>query len=100
MDIYGVIKFQAPFEKLKEYECSAEVSLYKAILTQAVIDATNISVTPSLKRFEIEAKNWIFGNSEHFQEVCFLANVEPCFIVKITKDAIQLNIAKGRSFYQ
>jgi len=39
MSMYGVIKFQAPFERLKEYDYSPEVRLYKAILTQAIIDA-------------------------------------------------------------
>jgi hypothetical protein len=32
MSMYGVIKFQAPFESLKEFDYSPEVRLYKAIL--------------------------------------------------------------------
>ena len=38
--MYNVIKFQAPFERLKQYNASSEIILYKAIITQAIIDAT------------------------------------------------------------
>jgi hypothetical protein len=35
--MYHVMKFQAPFERLKEYNSSPEIILYKAIITQAII---------------------------------------------------------------
>lgn len=47
--MYNVIKFQAPFERLKYYNSSPEVSLYKSIITQAIIDATNILDTAIAK---------------------------------------------------
>jgi hypothetical protein len=98
MSIYGVIKFQAPFERLKEYDYSPEVRLYKAILTQAMIDASNVSDSPEAKKYEIEAKTWIFGNSAYFQEVCHNAEINPDFMIQITKEAIKLNSRKrGRS---
>lgn len=93
--MYGVIKFQAPFEKLKEYNDSPEVRLYKAILTQAIIDASNISNNPSSRKEEIDAKNWIFGNGEYFQEICLKAESDPNQIIKLAKEAISLNHRKN-----
>ncbi len=97
MSVYGVIKFQAPFERLKEYDYSPEVRLYKAILTQAMIDASNVSDSPEAKKNEIEAKTWIFGNSSYFQEICYNAEISPSFMIKITKEAIKLNSQKRPS---
>lgn len=87
--MYGVIKFQSPFEKLKKYPCSNEVKLYKATILQAVIDASNISSSVISRKNEIEAKHWIFGNGAHFQEICYLADMEPSFIIKITRYVIK-----------
>ena len=100
MSIYGVIKFQAPFERLKEYDYSAEVRLYKAILTQALIDASNISSSSEAKRYELEAKNWVFGDSNYFKEVCYNAEINPDFMRQITKEAIRLNSVKKSDNYK
>lgn len=79
---YGVLKFQAPFERLKEYDYTPEVQLYKAILTQAIIDVSNIADIQNAKKIELEAKAWIFSNSKYFQEVCCKAEIEPNFVIK------------------
>lgn len=92
--MYNVIKFQAPFERLKQYNFSSETMLYKAVITQAVIDATNISKMPRDRLMEKDAKNWILGNGDYFQKICYLAGIEPGFVIKITKEAINLNYAK------
>lgn len=89
--MYNVMKFQAPFERIKEYNASPEVSLYKAIITQAIIDSTNISDTVSARMLEREAKNWLFSNSGYFREICYSAEIDPSFVVKIAKEAIALN---------
>lgn len=93
----NVIKFQAPFEKLKLYESSPEIMLRKAIITQAVIDASNLSNQPKAKKLELDAKDWIFGNNDHFKETCMQADIEPSFIVRIAKKAIKLHKARQRS---
>ena len=92
--MYSVIKFQAPFERLKEYNSSSEIILYKAIVTQAVIDATNISDLPRARAIEKDAKKWIFGNGDYFQKICYIAGIEPDFVMRITKEAIKLNHKK------
>lgn len=93
--MYGVIKFQAPFERLKDYDYSAEVRLNKAILMQALIDASNTSREKEAKKLEIDAKKWIFGNSERFHEICNGANIEPSFMRTVTKEVIKLNLSKS-----
>lgn len=95
MSIYGVIKFQAPFERLKEYDLLPEVRLYKAITTQAIIDLSNISERKEAKKHEIDAKMWVFGNSDHFKEVCHDAEIESWFVISIAKEAIKLNAKKS-----
>jgi hypothetical protein len=43
---------------------------------------------------ELDAKEWIFGNSDYFQKICHMARIEPGFVIKITKEAIKLNCQK------
>jgi hypothetical protein len=87
----NVIKFQAPFERLKLYNTSPDINLRKAIITQAIIDATNISDLRDAKKAEIEAKEWIFNNGIEFREICLEAGIEPFFVIKITKAIIKLH---------
>jgi hypothetical protein len=92
----NVIKFQSPFERLKLYTTSPEVTLRKAIITQAIIDATNISEIRSAKKLEQEAKLWIFGGDESFKETCIEGGMEPSFVVKVTKAIIKLHATQSR----
>ena len=94
MSKYNVIKFQAPFERLKEYDISPEVRLHKAIITQAIIDVSNISGNALSKKIELEAKNWLFGNSQNFKDVCNRAELSPEKVVKMARDAIEVNSDK------
>jgi hypothetical protein len=92
------MKFQAPFERIKQFNTSSEVSLYKAVITQAIIDSTNTSDDRVAKNIEMEAKGWLFGNSADFREICYRAEIEPSFVVKIAKDAIKLNREKNADY--
>ncbi|WP_341762088.1 hypothetical protein [Candidatus Tisiphia endosymbiont of Thecophora atra] len=96
VNIYNVIKFQSPFERLKSYTNSPDVILRKAIITQAIIDATNISKFRTAKKLEQEAKLWIFGGSESFKETCLEGGIEPSFVVRVTKAIIKLHKNKSR----
>ena len=93
MSMYGVIKFQAPFERLKEYDLTPEIRLYKAVITQAIIDVSNNSNSTENKKYEMEAKNWLFGNSFDFRDVCNKAELEPHSVVQMAKNAIEMNNA-------
>ena len=91
MSKYSVIKFQTPFEKMKDYDFKVEVRLFKSIILQAIIDASNMSENIRLKKIELEAKNWLFGESKDFYETCFRAEIEPVYVVKTAKKIIRLN---------
>lgn len=93
--MYSVIKFQSPFERLKSHDKVPEISLHKAIITQAVIDATNTSDFLEAKKIEIEAKNWIFGNSSDFITTCQSADITPHYVRKIAREAILLQHQKN-----
>jgi hypothetical protein len=78
-------------ERLKEYNLAPEVRLHKAIITQAIIDVSSNSDLPSSKKIEIEAKNWLFGDSQYFRDACFRAELLPQKVVQMARDAIQMN---------
>lgn len=92
--MHNVIKFQAPFERLKEYASSPEAALFKAIIMQALTDATSISEHPRDKMIEKEAKNWIYGNDDYFQTVSYFGELEPTFVIKTTQEAVRYNRLK------
>lgn len=91
MNIAKVIKFQSPFERLKSYNSCPYIALRKAIILQAVIDATNTSENAGVKKLETEAKAWIFGRNESFINICRESGMEPSFVIKVTKELIKLH---------
>ncbi|MFY9589596.1 hypothetical protein [Rickettsia endosymbiont of Halotydeus destructor] len=92
----NVIRLTTPFERIKLYNVSPDVALRRAIITQAIIDATNISPKMEAKKMEYEAKGWIFGRSEDFLSICFEAEIEPSVVVRITKELIKLHKNKSQ----
>lgn len=86
----NVIKLQAPFERIKIYS-SHEEWLFKAIITQAVIDATNISKCPQNQKIAQEARDWLLGDSEYFIEICWKSGICPAIVKKIAQKAITLS---------
>jgi hypothetical protein len=84
-----VIKPQAPFERLKIANTCPEVALRKAIILQAIIDASDISYSKSTLKTTIKARQWLFGNSKGFRESCYDANLDPDFVAKIASQIIE-----------
>ena len=97
MNKYNVVKFQAPFERMKDYNFNPEVRLYKSIILQAIIDASNKSEDTCAKKVELDAKSWLFGGSKDFQEACFRADIEPGYVIKVAKKIIRLNYLNNKS---
>lgn len=89
----SVIKFQAPFETLKiENNESAEIGLGKAIILQAILDASSTSNNRKAKKLKKESIKWIFSdNNKHFNNICSYCKLSPQYIRKITKDIIEFN---------
>ena len=68
MFMYNVIKFQAPFDRIKFYN-SGSISLYKAVILQAIIDVTLLNdsnISAANKILAEDARKWIFEDSEGF----------------------------------
>ena len=88
----NVIKFQSPFERTKDYNKGhPEIALLKAIILQAIIDATNISTNNSARKDEVNAKAWIYSGSEEFNNICSLVNYEPDYVKRIASDVAKLH---------
>lgn len=90
--MYNVIKFQAPFERLKLYDECPYVNLFKSIILQSIIDATNIStIKNESKKDEIEARNWIFSDNGSFQEYCEYAKFDHTYMRRLAKNIIKIH---------
>ncbi len=88
---YNVIKFQSPFEKAKLYSDSPEITLYRSIILQAVIDVSNNSFSKKAVILEKEAKKWLFEDNEDFIDICNMAEVNKDYIRKIARDVVNIN---------
>lgn len=81
-------KLQAPFERLKNYDITPDVSLRKAIIMQAIFDACSMSKDRKAKQNKQEAMAWLLGNSKDFKQTCFEADLCPDIVRKIAKEEI------------
>lgn len=88
--ISSVIKLQAPFERLKGYSDCADVNLRRAIILQAIIDATNVSSSKSAVRNADEAKEWLFGDNPYFSKVCNEADLETYTVKQVARDMMDI----------
>jgi hypothetical protein len=92
--MFSVIKPQAPFERLKVANDSAEIALCRAVILQAIVDASNTSNNSASKQFATEALDWLFVNNENFHEVCTSAGLEVDFVRIVASRMIKLHKSK------
>lgn len=85
----NVIKFRTPFEGIKSNGLLPEITLWKAVIKQAMIDATNTSETKEAKKLGQEAKEWIFGEDENFKQMCFEVDIEPSWVIRSVQNLIK-----------
>jgi hypothetical protein len=86
-----VLKPQAPFDRLRLANDCPEVALNKAIILQAIIDASNISKCRVSQKLAQKAKKWLFGNSQGFIETCMDAELDKKCLIKTIKQIISLH---------
>ncbi len=91
---YFVIKLQSPFERLKFINDNPEISFRKAIILQAIIDASSCSEKQRDKKIAQEARDWLFGNSEYFQELCNESELAPNYVANIAAEMIKIQEKK------
>jgi hypothetical protein len=92
--VYNVIKFQSPFERLKSYQDSPDVALRRAVIMQAIIDATDDGLSSVSKNTSSNARKWLFSQNQDFENICLEAGLEPSYVVKIAETLIDINRAK------
>jgi hypothetical protein len=86
-----VIKPQAPFERLKLAGSCPEVSLNKAIILQAIIDASNTCTSKEATKVANKAKGWLFGASQGLQQTCDFAELDHDYIIKVIAKMLNLH---------
>jgi hypothetical protein len=66
-------------------QCTA---LWRAVIMQALVDATTNYKKRDYKYIKAQARSWLAGNSDDFYEVCELANYEPSYLKKMIKKVL------------
>lgn len=101
--MYNVLKFQAPFDRIKEYNSCPTVCLNKAVIIQALTDASSFSSkSNTASKIANKAKNWALNkeNEDHFRDVCERAELDYTLVRQIIKQGIALSLHKHKSLEQ
>jgi len=67
---------------------NSEVSLWRAVITQALMDAKSNSKKNSFIKAKKEAISWLLGGSDDFILVCELADLDSKYVMNNAKKAI------------
>ena len=91
IDFHNLIENQKYYNEEENKEFKAMRALWRAVITQALMDAAS----SSKKRYYIaeraKARAWLKGNTEDFIEVCELADLDPEYVKTQAKIAISRN---------
>jgi hypothetical protein len=68
-----------------------EKSLWRAVITQALMDAGSNSTKREMRLIQAQAISWLSGMSPDFKEVCDLADYSPEHVRKKAREAIDRN---------
>ncbi len=66
-----------------------ERALWKAVITQALMDASSQSKKMELRYEKSQALCWLTGNNEDFRAVCENAGLNPCYIREQSLEALK-----------
>ncbi|MFO1241901.1 MAG: hypothetical protein U1E36_01660 [Rickettsiales bacterium] len=78
------------FEDYGPYNATAgEESMWRAVIVQALMDASSLSRKPENQFHKREALIWLRGTSEDFHRVCHFAGFEPSFVRQLVKEALE-----------
>lgn len=86
----NLMKLQAPFDRLLSYDIDPHIALRKAIILQAIIDSTSVAVDRKAMKAKKEARDWILGNDDYFQEICFEGDLDSQEMIALTREMIYL----------
>lgn len=90
-------KYVFPYELLPDehspphHFADREPSLWRAVITQALMDAASQSQKPEAHKHRHDAIEWLRGDSEDFMSVCEYADLDPAYI----REQAALALARG-----
>lgn len=77
---------------LEDNDCvTPEVALWRAVITQQLVDAGSNSKIRYAKYRKAQAIAWLAGTSQSFLEVCALADLDPDYVRKRSRLALKRN---------
>ena len=65
-----------------------EPGLWRAVITQALMDAASQSKKSEAKRSRRDALEWLLSNSRDFEAVCDNAGFDPSYVRRRAKEAL------------
>jgi hypothetical protein len=65
-----------------------EPGLWRAVITQALMDAATRSRKPDARRTREDALRWLLGDSNDFEAVCDNAGFDPGYVRKRAREAL------------
>lgn len=66
----------------------SEQALWRAVITQALMDAASQSSKPADRLHKQEAVKWLTSVDEHFRTVCDYAGFDPHYIARMVEAAL------------
>ncbi len=79
---------------------SGEVALWRAVITQALMDAGSQSSKREMKQDRAQAIAWLAGTSDDFKEICARAELDPDYVRVKAQDAVRRGCAWRREAAQ
>ena len=68
-----------------------ETALWRAVITQALMDASSNSSKEEAKNDRMQALRWLCGNNRDFKTVCYYAGYDPSYLRKKITAALARN---------
>lgn len=65
-----------------------EHGLWRAVITQALMDAASKSRKSEAKRTRADALHWLLSESTDFETVCDNAGFDPCYVRRRAREAL------------
>jgi hypothetical protein len=78
-------------EEGESQENLAYKALWRAVITQALMDAGNNFKKPEYKSIKAHAISWLNSDSDDFNQVCIMADLNPEYVKQKAKEAINRN---------
>lgn len=68
-----------------------ETALWRAVITQALMDASSNSAKDEAKNDKMKALRWLCSNSQDFKTICYYAGYDPVYLKKKIISALSRN---------